>query len=162
MTNARSREYCEIADRLVPHAFRSHAWRRTFVVLGNALALATIAAALLDLGSVAILFGLGAGVCCSMFFGAVLVPEGSMDEREARIRDRAHRQSYAFASYLLFPAALIAAVAGAERDGIQIVWAFVAGCLLFWGVPYSIIAWSVPDAETATATASRGAVPPAP
>ena len=162
MTNARTREYCEIAERLVPHAFRLHTWRRTFVVLGNALALSTIASALLDLGSVAILFGLAAGVCCSMFFGAVLVPEGLMDEREARIRDRAHRQSYVFASYLLFPTALIAAVAGAERDGIQIVWAFVAACLLFWGVPYSIIAWSVPDDETASATASRGAVAPAP
>jgi hypothetical protein len=118
MTKARTREYCEIAERLVPDPFRSHSWRRTFVVLGNALALATIASALLDLGSVAILFGLSAGVCCSVFFGAVLVPEGLMDEREAAIRDRAHRQSYVLASYLLFPAALIAAVAGAERDGI--------------------------------------------
>ncbi len=162
MTNTRTREYCEIAERLGPTAFRSQAWRRAFVVLGNTLALATIAAALLDLGSVAILFGLGAGFCCSMFFGAVLVPEGFMDEQEARIRDRAHRQSYVFASYLLFPAALIAAVAGAERGGIQIIWAFVAACLLFWGVPYSIIAWSVPDAEPVSATATRAAVAPAP
>ena len=162
MNNARTREYCEIADRLVPHAFRSHGWRRAFVVLGNVLALATIASALLDLGSVAVLFGIGAGFCCSMFFGAVLVPEGFMDEKEARIRDRAHRQSYVFASYLLFPAALIAAVAGAERDGIQMIWAFVAACLLFWGVPYSIIAWSVPDADAASAKAGRGAVAPAP
>ena len=85
-----------------------------------------------------------------------------MGEQEALIRDGAHRQSYVFASYLLFPAALIATVAGAERGGIQIVWAFVAACLLFWGVPYSIIAWSVPDAETASATATLGAVAPTP
>ena len=162
MTNVRTREYCEIADRLVPHVFRSHGWRRTFVVLGNALALATIAAALVDLGSIAVLFGLGAGLCCAMFFGAVLVPEGVMDEHEAGIRDRAHRQSYVFASYLLFPAALIAAAIGAERDGVQVLWAFVAACLLFWGVPYSIIAWSVPDEATSSATATRGAVAPAP
>jgi len=106
--------------------------------------------------------GAGAGLCCAMFFGAVLVPEGVMDEHEAGIRDRAHRQSYVFASYLLFPAALIAAAIGAERDGVQVLWAFVAACLLFWGVPYSIIAWSVPDEATSSATATRGAVAPAP
>src|SRR3954468_7849197 len=104
MTNTRTREYCEIAERLVPYMFRTQAWRRRFVVLGNALAVATIASVLLDLGSLAVLLGIGASFCCAMFFGAVLVPEGVMGEEEARIRDRSHRQSYTFVSYLLFPA----------------------------------------------------------
>jgi hypothetical protein len=147
MLNVRTREYCEIAERLVPRVFRTQGWRRTFVVAGNALAVATIVSALLDLGSVAIVVGMAASLCCAMFFGAILVPEGAMSEREASIRDGAHRRSYTFASYVLFPAALLAAAAGAEREGVQIVWAFMAALLLFWGVPYSIVAWSLPDED---------------
>ena len=149
MIGLRSREYCGIAERLVPRVFRSQHWRRVFAVTGNALALATIAAALLDLGDVAILLGLGASVCCAIFFGAILVPAGPMSEHEASVRDRAHRQSYIFASYLLFPAALIAAGLVGERDGIQVVWAFLAACLLFWGLPYSIVAWQLRDEDGA-------------
>jgi hypothetical protein len=52
-----------------------------------------------------------------------------------------------FASYLLFPAALLAAALAGERDGIQVVWAFMAACLLFWGVPYSIVAWQLRDGD---------------
>jgi hypothetical protein len=119
--------------------------RRAFVVLGNALALATVAAALLDLGDVAIVPGIAASFCCAMFFGAVLVPAGPMDDQEARVRDGAHRRSYLAASFLVMPAALAAAALVGQRDGVQVVWAFVAACLLFWGLPYSLIAWSMPD-----------------
>ena len=145
MNNARTREYCEIAEKLVPHMFRTRDWRRRFVVLGNALALATIASVLLDLGSLAVLLGIGASFSCAMFFGAVLVPEGVMSDEEARLRDRSHRQSYTFVSYLLFPAALVAAAVVADRDAAQIAWAFIGACLLFWGVPYTIVAWGLPE-----------------
>ena len=147
MISVRTREYCGIAERLVPQVFRSQHWRRAFVVTGNALALATIASALLDLGDVAILPGLGAAFCCAMFFGAILVPEGPMSEHESSVRDRAHRQSYVFASYVLFPLALLAAALVPERDGIQVVWALMAACLLFWGLPYSIVAWQLRDEQ---------------
>jgi hypothetical protein len=163
MTKARTREYCEIAERLVPHRFRTQGWRRRFVVLGNALALATIASVLLDLGSLAVLLGISASVCCAMFFGAVLVPEGVMGDEESRLRDRSHRQSYTFASYLLFPAGLLAAAVVADRDAAQIAWAFMAGCLLFWGVPYSIVAWGLPeDYANVSETADRAADVPEP
>src|SRR4051794_27268380 len=145
MNNGRTREYCEIAERLVPHMFRTREWRRRFVVIGNALALATIASVLLDLGSLAVLLGSGASMCCAMFFGSVLLPEGVMGDEEARLRDRSHRQSYTFVSYLLFPAALVAAAVVADRDAVQIAWAFIGACLLFWGVPYSIVAWGLPE-----------------
>ena len=149
MSDVRMREHCEIAERLVPRTFRTRGWRRVFVVLGNTLALATIATVLLDQGSTVILPGLGASFCCAMFFGAILVPAGVMDEREARLRDGAHRRSYVIASYLLLPAALVAATVAGQRDAVQVVWAFMAACLLFWGLPYSIIAWSMPGAKTA-------------
>jgi hypothetical protein len=158
MNNARTREYCEIAERLVPHKFRTRDWRRRFVVLGNGLALATVASVLLDLGSLAVLLGIGASVCCAMFFGAVLLPEGVMGEEEAHLRDRSHRQSYTFVSYLLFPAALLAAAVVADRDAAQIAWAFIGACLLFWGVPYSIVAWGLPEGyANASETEDRAA-----
>jgi hypothetical protein len=158
MTNTRTREYCEIAERLVPHMFRTLGWRRRFVVLGNALAVATIASVLLDLGSLAVLLGIGASFSCAMFFGAVLVPAGAMGDQEARIRDNSHRQSYTFVSYLLFPAALLAAAVIADRDAAQIAWAFIAACLLFWGVPYTIVAWGLPeDYADASETADHAA-----
>lgn len=53
MSQVRMRVYCEIAERLVPRTFRTQRRRRAFVVLGNASAPATIAAALLDLGNIA-------------------------------------------------------------------------------------------------------------
>ena len=158
MTNARMREYCEIAERLVPHTFRTRGWRRRFVVLGNALAVATVVSALLDLGALSVLLGITAGLSCAMFFGAVLVPEGVMGDDEARLRDDSHRRSYTFASYVLFPIALVVAALIVERDVTQIAWALMAGCLLFWGVPYTIVAWGLPeDYASASVTADRAA-----
>jgi hypothetical protein len=158
MSTARTREYCEIAERLVPHAFRTRGWRRRFVVLGNALAVATIVSVLLDFGALTVLVGIGAGLSCAMFFGAVLVPEGVMGEDEARLRDQSRRRSYTLASYVLFPLGLIAAAVVVDRDVAQIAWAFVAACLLFWGVPYSIVAWGLAeDYADPSETADRDA-----
>ena len=145
MGEVRMREYCEIAERLVPRAFRARHSRRSFVMLGNVLAVATIAAVLLDLGKLTMLPGLGASFSCTMFFGAILVPAGAMDQREARIRDGAHRRAYMLGSFLVFPLALLAAAAIGHSDGMQLMWVFPPACLLFWGLPYSIIAWSLPD-----------------
>jgi hypothetical protein len=155
---ARTREYCEIAERLVPHTFRHQNWRRRFVVLGNALAVTTVVSALLDLGALSVLLGIGAGLSCAMFFGSVLVPEGVMAADETQLRDHSHRQSYTFASYVLFPIALVVAALMVDRDVAQIAWAFMAGALLFWGVPYSIVAWGLEeDYATASERVDRAA-----
>lgn len=80
-----------------------------------------------------------------MLFGAILVPAGVMGDDEARVRDEAHRRSYQLASYALFPAALVAAGLVAQRDGVQVMWAFMAACLLLWALPYLLIVWAMPN-----------------
>ena len=46
MLQARTRNYCEIAERLVPHTFRTRTWRRAFGLLGNLLACLTVVSAM--------------------------------------------------------------------------------------------------------------------
>ena len=161
MTGPRMRNYCEIAERLVPQAFRTGFWRRTFVVLGNVLALATIASAALDLGDVAVLLGLGAGFGIAMSYGATLVPAGAMTGREAAVRDRAHREAFN-ASYVLLPAALIAAPLVAENGGVQVLWAVLMACLAWWALPSSLIAWQLRDEELIGASVRPDVDTPAP
>ena len=150
MMQGRINSYHDLCSRMVPDAFRSQIWRRTFVFLGNALAVVTIASTLFDMGAIVSFWGILATISFTMFWSAINAmgdkPDSLLDEREARIRDRAHRKAYVFATYVFFPVAVLLAAWWPEsRGGMQLPWALTAAWLILWGVPSSIIAWQLPD-----------------